>query len=118
LLELKQVIILRKDLKMSKGKAAAQASHAAVAAAIKSKREKLNDFAIWWRSGQKKVILGVDSETELLELEKRLRTTGVIVVKIDDAGRTQLPPNTTTALGIGPHMQKEVEKITSNLKLF
>lgn len=103
---------------MSKGKAAAQASHAAVAAAIKSKREKPNEFALWWNTGQKKIVLAVESEDELLKLEQRLRATGVIVVKIDDAGRTQLPPNTTTALGIGPHAQRNVEEITSTLKLF
>jgi len=103
---------------MSKGKAAAQASHAAVAAAIISKREKHNEFTIWWRTGQKKVILGVDSESELLDIEKQLRATGVVVVTIDDAGRTELPPNTTTALGIGPHAQRDVEKITLALKLF
>lgn len=118
LLELKQVIILRKDLNMSKGKAAAQASHAAVAAAIKSRQEKPNQFSLWWRTGQKKVVLVVDSEEGLLELERKLKATGVVVVKIDDAGRTQLPPGTTTALGVGPHAQKEVEEITSSLKLF
>jgi PTH2 family peptidyl-tRNA hydrolase len=118
LLEYKQVIILRKDLKMSKGKSAAQASHASVAAAIKSLREKEQDFSIWWKTGQTKIILGVDSEEELIELENKLRTTGVILAKINDAGRTQLPPNTTTALGIGPHANKEVEIITSALKLY
>ena len=118
MLELKQIIILRKDLQMSKGKAAAQASHAAVAAAIKSKREKPNEFTSWWNTGQKKVVLAVNSEAELLELENKLNSTGVVVVKIDDAGRTQLPPGTTTALGIGPHAQKAVEEITSTLKLF
>lgn len=118
LLELKQVIILRKDLKMSRGKAAAQASHAAVAAAIQSKREKQNEFSMWWRTGQKKVVLAVESEEELLDIEHKLKSTGAIFVKIDDAGRTQLPPNTTTALGIGPHAQKDVEEITSKLNLF
>jgi len=118
LLEPKQIIILRKDLKMSKGKAAAQASHAAVASAIRSKTEKRNDFDLWWRTGQKKVVLAAESESELLEIETRLKKTGVVVVKIDDAGRTQLPPNTTTALGIGPSMNKEVDIITSSLKLF
>lgn len=103
---------------MSKGKAAAQASHAAVAAAMKSRKEKFNDFAIWWRTGQKKIILAVDSEEQLLEIEKKVRATGVVVVRIDDAGRTQLPPNTTTALGIGPHAMKSVEEMTSGLKLF
>jgi PTH2 family peptidyl-tRNA hydrolase len=116
--ELKQVIVLRKDLKMSKGKAAAQASHAAVASALKTNREKKADFEKWWRSGQKKIILAADSEQDLLQLETKLRKTGVIVVKIDDAGRTQLPPNTTTALGIGPYQNKEVDQITSSLKLF
>ena len=105
-------------MNISKGKAAAQASHAAVAAAIKSEREKRQEFETWWRTGQKKVVLAVDSEVELLDLEAKLRATGVIVVKIDDAGRTQLPPGTTTALGIGPHVQKKVEEITSGLKLF
>lgn len=118
MLELKQVIILRKDLHMSKGKAAAQASHAAVAAAFESRREKPNQFSLWWDAGQKKVVLAVDSEAELLAIESKLKSTGVIVIKIDDAGRTQLPPGTTTALGIGPHAQKEVEEITSTLKLF
>jgi len=118
LFEYKQVIILRKDLKMSKGKAAAQASHAAVAAAIKVMREKRKDFDVWWRTGQRKIVLAIDSENELIQLEKKIKKTGVIVVKIDDAGRTQLPPNTTTALGVGPYLSKEVDMITSGLKLF
>lgn len=103
---------------MSKGKAAAQASHAAVASAIRSKQEKPNQFSLWWNTGQKKIVLAVDSEAKLVALEKKLKSTGVIVVKIDDAGRTQLPPGTSTALGIGPHSQKDVEEITSPLKLF
>jgi len=118
LLEYKQVIILRKDLKMSRGKAAVQASHAAVAAAIKAMRERQREFTIWWRTGQMKIVLAVDSEEELLDLEAKLRPTGVILVKINDAGRTQLPPNTTTALGVGPHAKKDVESITSTLKLY
>ncbi|UCE15156.1 MAG: peptidyl-tRNA hydrolase [Candidatus Heimdallarchaeota archaeon] len=115
---MKQIIILRKDLKMSCGKAAAQASHASVAAAIKSQREKLQEFTAWWKTGQKKVVLAVNSEAELHDLETKLRATGVVLVKIDDAGRTQLPPNTSTALGIGPHARVDVEKITSQLKLY
>ncbi len=118
LLDFKQVIILRKDLKMSKGKAAAQASHAAVAAAIRSQRERIKEFSLWWKTGQMKIILAVNSEEELIDIEKKLRTTGVVIEKINDAGRTQLPPGTTTALGIGPHAQEDVEKITSILKLF
>ncbi|PWI49726.1 aminoacyl-tRNA hydrolase [Candidatus Heimdallarchaeota archaeon B3_Heim] len=117
-LELKQVLILRKDLKMSKGKAAAQASHAAVSAAIKMMRQNPALFNKWWNGGQMKVVLAVESETQLEEIESRIRRSGVFVAKINDAGRTQLPPGTTTALGIGPHNQLEIEKITSTLKLY
>ena len=118
MLELKQVIILRKDLKMSKGKAAAQASHAAVSSAVKSMKKYPNTFNKWWNGGQMKIILAVDSEEMLDEIEARVKRTGVLVSKINDAGRTQLPPNTATALGIGPHAQMDVEKITSTLKLY
>ncbi|MHA1941610.1 MAG: peptidyl-tRNA hydrolase Pth2 [Candidatus Hodarchaeales archaeon] len=117
-LEIKQVIILRKDLKMTKGKAAAQASHAAVAAAVQSLKKSSRIFSSWWNGGQMKIILAVNSETELDEIENKLKRTGVIVSKINDAGRTQLPPNTATALGIGPHAQMDVERITSSLKLY
>ncbi|MHA1948025.1 MAG: peptidyl-tRNA hydrolase Pth2 [Candidatus Hodarchaeales archaeon] len=118
MLELKQVIILRKDLKMSKGKAAAQASHAAVSSAVKSMKKHPTTFNKWWNGGQMKVVLAVDSEVMLDEIEARVKRTGVVVSKINDAGRTQLPPNTSTALGIGPHSQMDVEKITSTLKLY
>jgi PTH2 family peptidyl-tRNA hydrolase len=117
-LELKQVIILRKDLKMSKGKSAAQASHASVASAVKSLRNTPLVFNKWWNEGQKKIVLAADSESHLDEIEARVRRTGAIVVKINDAGRTQLPPNTSTALGIGPHAQMKVDQITSELKLY
>ena len=117
-MELKQVIILRKDLKMSKGKAAAQASHAAVSAAVRSMKKNPSTFKKWWDGGQMKVVLAVESEAMLEEIESRLKRTGVITSKINDAGRTQLPPNTATALGVGPHAQMDVERITSSLKLY
>ncbi|MHA1976062.1 MAG: peptidyl-tRNA hydrolase Pth2 [Candidatus Hodarchaeales archaeon] len=118
MLELKQVLILRKDLKMSKGKAAAQASHAAVGAAIKLMRQNPTLFNKWWNGGQMKVVLAVESETQLEDVESRIRRLGAFVTKINDAGRTQLPPGTATALGIGPHNQMDIEKITSTLKLY
>ncbi len=103
---------------MSKGKAAAQASHAAVSAAVKTLRQNPTLFNKWWNGGQMKVVLAVDSEVQLDEIESRIRRLGVFVTKINDAGRTQLPPGTATALGIGPHNLLEVEKITSSLKLY
>ena len=118
MLELKQVIILRKDLKMSKGKAAVQASHAAVAAAIKAMKKDPLTFDKWWNGGQMKIVLAVESETHLDEIEARIKRTGAVITKINDAGRTQLPPNTATALGIGPHAMMNVEQITSSLKLY
>jgi PTH2 family peptidyl-tRNA hydrolase len=118
MLDLKQVIIVRKDLKMSKGKVAVQASHAAVAAAVKAMKKDPLTFNKWWNGGQMKIVLAVESESHLDEIEARMRRIGVVVTKINDAGRTQLPPNTATALGIGPHAMMSVEQITSSLKLY
>ena len=72
----------------------------------------------WWRTGQKKIILSVDSRVDLDRIQKEVAKLGVIAIRIDDAGRTQLPPGTTTALGIQPHNSAEVDKITNPLKLF
>ena len=63
-MELKQVILVRKDLKLSKGKMAAQVAHASLEAAMNSDKDKVNE---WKSEGMKKVVLKVEDETELLD---------------------------------------------------
>jgi PTH2 family peptidyl-tRNA hydrolase len=113
----KQVIVLRTDIKMSKGKMAAQAGHAAVSAAEYARKNRPEWWNPWVREGQCKIALKVRSEEELLQLERKARNAGLPVALIVDRGLTELPPETTTCLGIGPAPSDKVDVITGNLPL-
>ncbi len=114
----KQVIVLRADLKMSPGKAAAQAAHASVTALEEARKRKPEWVEAWFEEGQKKVILRVESEGELLELKKKADAEDLPAAIIRDLGLTELPPNTITALGIGPAPSHIIDKVTGHLKLY
>jgi len=112
---MKQAIIIRTDLKMGKGKLAAQAAHASLGA-----YKKAGFFAKkkWETSGQKKVVLKVNSEKEMKELyRKALSKKGFNPELIRDAGKTQIPEGSMTALAFGPCEDDKIDSITSNLKL-
>ena len=115
--EYKQVIVLRTDLKMSKGKIAAQAGHAAVSAAEYARKNRPEWWNPWIREGQCKIAVKVSSEQMLLELERKARNEGLPVALIVDRGLTELPPETTTCLGIGPAPSNKVDVVTGNLPL-
>lgn len=115
---MKQIIVLRKDLSMDVGKLISQACHACLEA---SETTKKRDHSIWnaWKSGgSKKIIVKVFSLNELLDLQKQAKSLGLPHALIVDRGLTQLPPNTPTALGIGPWKAEMIDKITGELKLY
>lgn len=114
----KQVVILRSDLRMSAGKAAAQASHAAVSAAEKTRKISPSWWRNWMEEGQRKVVLKVGSERELLKKEREAKESNLPTALITDLGLTELEPGTLTALGIGPAPSNLVDKITGNLPLY
>jgi PTH2 family peptidyl-tRNA hydrolase len=113
----KQVVVMRNDLKMSRGKIAAQAGHAAVSAAEEA-RKKCND---WWKAwiaeGQCKIAVKAESEQELLELERKAKKSKLPTTLIIDRGLTELPPDTITCLGIGPAPSAQVDAVTGKLPL-
>lgn len=111
---MKQVIIVRSDLKMGKGKLAAQCAHASVASMDKASRTK-NE--LWKLAGMKKVIVKVSSLTELQSLKKKADSLHIPNALITDAGHTQLEPGTVTVLGIGPDDDEKIDKVTGNLPL-
>ncbi len=109
---LKQIIVVRNDLKLSKGKLAAQVAHAAISAAEISKFKKQ-----WLAEGQKKVVVKCESLAELLEIYERSKTSFIATSLIQDAGLTEIPSGTITCIGIGPDEEEKIDKITKNLKL-
>jgi len=113
----KQVIVVRVDLGMSPGKLATQVAHGSVASAERARMGKQEWFKAWLREGQKKVIVKVSGDEELRELEAHVKELGLPCELIQDAGLTELPPNTTTVLAVGPAPSELVDKITSRLPL-
>ncbi len=113
----KQVIVIRSDLKMAKGKLAAQVSHASLAAYNKTLR-LLPDVAKGWeKEGQKKIILKVGSERELLEYFELAQRDGIPSELIRDAGHTQVEPGTITCFGAGPWDERKLDELFGKLKL-
>jgi len=113
----KQVIVMRSDLKMGKGKIAAQAGHAAVSAAEEARKH----FPKWWKAwldeGQCKIAVKVNGEAELLSLMDVARRAELPYTLISDRGLTQLEPGTITCLAIGPAPAAQVDEITGKLAL-
>ncbi len=115
--EYKQVIVLRNDLEMSRGKIAAQAGHAAVSAAEETRKRRPEWWRGWLEEGQCKIAVKVDSEEELLELERKAKELQLPSALITDRGLTELPPGTKTCLGIGPAPSDKIDRVTGNLRL-
>jgi peptidyl-tRNA hydrolase, PTH2 family len=114
----KMVIVVRRDLKLSPGKMAAQVAHAAVDCALRSKADDERSFKKWKSEGQKKVVVRVDSERDLHDLKMTADAKGLTTTLISDAGLTEIPPGTVTVLGIGPGSNAQVDAITGKLPLF
>lgn len=113
----KQVIVVRTDIKMSKGKIAAQVAHAAVTAALEAMKKKPEWFNAWLEEGQKKVVLKVNSDKELIEIYNKALAMNLPVALIRDMGLTEIPPGTLTTVAIGPAPEDKIDRITGKLKL-
>jgi PTH2 family peptidyl-tRNA hydrolase len=102
---------------MGKGKLAAQVSHAAVSSAEQSRRRHPDWWEAWLREGQCKVVVKATDLQTILDLQKEAATMKLPHSLITDRGLTQIPPNTTTCLGIGPAPSVQVDKLTGHLPL-
>lgn len=136
----KMMIVMRRDLKMRKGKIAAQSGHACVEAVLMAliKENRMNDFKItsngmslknvkkintplsdWFQYGCAKVCVYVDSEEELLDIEKKANERGIIAATITDAGLTEfhgIP--TKTCLALEPLPAEIADELTGDLCLY
>ena len=136
----KMMIVMRRDLKMRKGKIAAQAGHACIDAILMalSKEGRLNDFEMtsdgfvlkntekpstplseWFEYGSAKVCVYVDSEEELLLIANKANEMGIIVSVITDAGMTEFHGvPTKTCLALEPLPAEIADLLTGNLPLY
>ena len=112
---MKQVMAVRTDLGMTTGKLAAQVAHASLQA-YEEAGERTR--TAWKGQGQKKVVVKVNGESELLDVADRARTAGLPYSVVRDAGHTQLEPGTLTAAGIGPAPEEDIDRITGDLSLY
>jgi len=119
----KQVLVVRKDLKMRRGKEIAQGAHASMGAILGLLKTPLgleDPRAKPWLEGRfKKVTVQVESEEELLRLQKHAQELGLIECLIKDSGLTEfhgVPTN--TVLAIGPDTEANVDAVCGDLKLY
>ncbi|MDP3278565.1 MAG: aminoacyl-tRNA hydrolase [Deltaproteobacteria bacterium] len=122
----KQVIVMRHDLGMRKGKQIAQGAHAAMVFLTQKLRQNghvaLDDLTLaqrtWIEGSFAKVCVRVDSEEQLLAIEQRARDAGLEVHVITDSGRTEFHGvPTRTCLAIGPDEVSAIDAITGALTL-
>lgn len=111
---MKQVIVMRVDLPMGRGKLAAQACHASLGS---YKRADDKIISKWEQEGGKKVVVKVNSLKELFEVYELIKSTDMPYFLVQDAGHTELPESTVTCLGIGPDKDEKIDKITGEFKL-
>ena len=113
--DMKQAIVIRKDIKLGKGKMAAQAAHASLEAYRKA---SFVNKKIWEIHGQKKVVLKIENEKEMTDLYSKAKKEKLKAVLIRDAGKTEIPAGTITALAIGPEKDEKIDRLTGHLKLY
>jgi PTH2 family peptidyl-tRNA hydrolase len=126
--EYKQVIVVRKDLNMRKGKLAAQVAHASVGSLTKYMRNTDSgmhlfiptDIPLWhWLSGRfTKIVVGCVNEIELFTIMYNAKRHDIETVLITDAGFTEfngIPTN--TCLAVGPDKNEKIDEVVKHLKL-
>ena len=124
----KQVLVLRKDLNMRKGKMVAQGAHASWKAVLQGAAwdETTRSVTLrldaagweWLTTGRfKKVCVGVPDEQSLFEVHRQACLRGLPCQLIQDAGLTEFKQPTFTALAVGPGWPQDVDAVTGMLPL-
>ncbi len=113
---IKQVIAVRTDLKMGRGKIAAQVGHACVTAAEAARASHRDWWDAWW-DFQEKVVVRVSGYDDLEDIRREAARAGLPYYMVRDAGRTQLAPGTATCVSVGPAPERMVDRITGDLSL-
>ena len=122
----KQVIVMRHDLSMRRGKQIAQGAHASMSFLCRRLQEgrtvSLDEFSpeqrAWLTGSFAKVCCRVDSEEELMDIFEKATAAGLEVHLITDSGKTEFHGEPTrTCLAIGPDDADKIDRITGHLQL-
>lgn len=123
----KQVIVMRKDLNMRKGKLVAQGAHASLKVFLDRKLETEKEYMTipltesmqyWLGYRFKKICLYVNSEEELDAVYEKALEKGFPCSMIIDSGLTEFHGvKTKTCIAIGPAESEDINKITGHLPL-
>ncbi|ASV44341.1 peptidyl-tRNA hydrolase-like protein [Salicola phage SCTP-2] len=127
-MESKQVIVVRKDIEMPKGKMAAQVSHASLGCILKVMRQSEDTFHFetkedcgisnWLNGSFTKITLYCNNLVDMMNIDLQARNAGLVTCVIEDEGRTVFNNEPTyTCLGIGPDFVDNFEGITDHLKM-
>ena len=111
------VLVTRADLKLSKGKLAAQCGHAVMECALRAKKESPRSLDRYRREGARKIVCKVPDEESLRKILAHAKKAGLVCYLVKDAGHTEIPPGTVTVVGVGPGPRSEIDKITGDLQL-
>ena len=124
----KQVIVIRKDLGMRKGKMVAQGCHASLGAVLKLMKKSDCKYELEFEDGSyldqwlngifTKICVGVNSEEELYDIYRKAKEMNIPTVLITDSGKTEfdgIPTN--TCIAVGPYYSNKIDEITGHLKL-
>ena len=115
--DVKLVLLVNHELKMGKGKIAAQVGHASVKAVLTPSKKDSAKIQAWLKQGQPKVVLKVQKTSELEDLIRISKENNLQVNIIRDAGKTQIAPNSLTVVAIGPDSKEKIDLFTKELKL-
>jgi PTH2 family peptidyl-tRNA hydrolase len=123
----KQVIVMRKDLNMRKGKMIAQGAHASMKVFLDRKMTSSDpnmlmvnmtyDMATWVYGQFTKICVNVNSEEELLRVYREAGAKKLPCALIQDMGHTEFDQPTYTCCAIGPAKAEEIDEITGSLQL-
>lgn len=114
---MKQVIVIRKDLKMRRGKEIAQGAHASLMAVL----DRLDHPNVqdWLTNDFTKITVRVESEAELLSVYKGAESKGLICSLVQDRGFTEFDGRPTyTAVAVGPDTDVNLRPLTGHLSLY
>jgi peptidyl-tRNA hydrolase, PTH2 family len=111
------ILVVRGELRLTAGKAAVQAAHAAVMLVRWAETHATAELDAWLAEGQRKVALDVTTLADMEEIQRKARAAGIPTVWVEDAGFTEVPPGTRTCLGLGPAPDSRLDPITRALPL-